>query len=125
MRTFAALGLAAGMAASQCLLADGLEPGKYTGSMTKMTNRNIQQWGVAVLIESVEDGVVKGVATRYQGNCRGDVPIQGRLEGNTLKLRESSKGGPAGDCGFRATLTVEGNKLVGTTGAGEPMEVSR
>lgn len=125
MRTVAALLVAVGMAASQAVLADELEPGKYTDSIARMGQRDIEQWGVAVVIESVEAGVAKGVATRYRGNCQGDVPIVGHLEGSTLTLRERAKGGRGGDCGFRATLRVEGKKLVGTTGAGEPLEMSR
>ncbi len=125
MRRFAALLMAAGVTASMGVLADDLQPGKYTGSMTKMGYRNVEQWGIAVLIESVEQGVAKGVATRYKGNCQGDVPVEGKLEGNTLTLRETAKGGRAGDCGFRATFTVDGSKLVGKMGSGEPVELAR
>jgi len=125
MKTIAALLIAAGMTVSQCALADALQPGKYTGAVTVMGNRNIEQWGMAVQIDSVEQGVARGLATRYRGKCQGDVPVEGKLEGNTLTLRETAKGGRAGDCGFRATLTVDGPKLMGKMGNGDPVELSR
>jgi hypothetical protein len=125
MRVAAALLIVAGAAASLVVLAEDLQPGRYTGSFTKQGNRNIEQWGIALQIDSVDQGVVKGMASRYRGNCKGDVPIQGKLDGNTLEIRETEKGGRAGDCGFRATLTVEGKRLVGKMGSGEPAELSR
>jgi len=122
--------VAAVVAAGMMLVSAGVwaeEPmtGKYSGTWTAPSYRGPRPFGLTIVIESVEGGVVKGIATRMEGKCRGDIPVAGKLEGNKVHLRETEKGGPAGDCGFSANMTVEGNKLVGTMGDGSPVQVSK
>lgn len=105
--------------------ADGPTIGKYDGSYTMPSHRGPRPRGLTIVIESVEGGLVKGVATRHEDKCRGDYPVQGKMDGNKLQLRATEKGGPAGDCGFSANMTVEGNKMVGTMGDGSPVQVSK
>ena len=75
---------------------------------------------VTVEISSVEDGKVKGVATRNSTartpGCRGQYTLEGTYKDNKLSLRETEKGGSAGDCAFRFTGTREGDAFVGKFG---------
>ena len=125
MKVAAVVAAAGMMLVSAGVWAEEPLTGKYDGSYTSPSHRGPRPRGLTIVIESVEGGVVKGVATRHAEKCRGDYPVQGKMDGNKLELRETEKGGPAGDCGFKANLTVEGNKLVGTMGDGSPVEVSK
>jgi len=95
--------------------------GKYTGSITRQQGSK----GLTLVIDSAQGGVVKGTATRTEKNCKGDYPVEGKVEANKLKLSALKKGGLAGDCSVNWDLTIEGNKLVGTTGSGHQIELSK
>ena len=101
--------------------------GKYTGSYASTTrNGNTIQRGVELTIVSVDNGVVKGTAeVTRRGSCSGAYPMEGKLEGKTLVMRSTEKGGSASDCSFRLKATHEGNKLVGTVGQGSALELSK
>jgi hypothetical protein len=91
----------------------------------RRTNQGLQVTGLVVIIDSVEGGAVKGSLTIMGSQCPGDYPFEGKLGDGKLQLHTTEKGGRAGDCGLRLNLTVEGNKLKGTTGAGHQAELSR
>lgn len=100
--------------------------GTWTGSYIFPSGRGDTPLGVRLSIASVEDGVAKGTATlSTRGPCAGDYPMEGKFEENTLSMRATAKGGAAGDCSFRFNAVREGNKLVGTTGGGRPLQLSR
>ena len=85
--------------------------GKYNGTL-EVPPTNHAPVGIEVL--TVTGETVTGIGHRFGGPCSGDYPFSGTVKGNTLKIKHTKMGGPAGDCGFRFTLTVEGDKLVGT-----------
>ncbi|MCK7468453.1 MAG: hypothetical protein MZU91_10295 [Desulfosudis oleivorans] len=64
-----------------------------TAASTAPSYRGPRPRGLTIVIESVEGGVVKGIATRMEGKCRGDIPVAGKLEGNKVHLRETEKAG--------------------------------
>ena len=100
--------------------------GTWTGNYTFPGRRGDTLLGVRLQIASAEDGVVKGVATlSTRGACAGDYPMAGKYEENKLSMRATAKGGTAGDCSFSFNVVREGNRLVGTTGGGRPLQLSR
>jgi len=94
--------------------------GKYSGSFSSFTNFGQVITGITLEILSVDGDKVSATAVRARGGaagrspCAGEYPVEGKLKGDTLALRATTKGGPAGDCDLTLRLTVEGNKLVGT-----------
>ena len=117
------------MLMSICAYAQESLSGRYTGNVLMNAERGTVPVGLTLVIDSVEGGVVKGTATRgtagRKGSCGGNYPMEGKLEDKKLELRSTEKGGPAGDCSLRLNLSVEGNKLVGTAGKGNAVELSR
>jgi len=102
--------------------------GKYAGSFDVHTARGrVVPRGLSLEILSVKDNTVTGTAVNEStGNCAGEYSVAGTMTGNTLSLRETKKGGVAGDCGLRLELTVDGDKLVGTMGEkGNPVRLSK
>ena len=103
--------------------------GTYKGNFTVPSNIGDIQIGVQLIIASVEDGVVKGTLTQYGfgsgGACAGNYPMEGKYDGNKLVMRATAKGGRAGDCGFGFDVVQEGNKFVGKTGSGRPIQLSK
>lgn len=100
--------------------------GTYRGSYPVFTSMGGVQVGVQLIIASDENGIVKGTATTYSKHpCAGTYPMEGKRDGNNLVLIATAKGGRAGDCSFRLNLAQEANKLVGTTGLGNPIELSK
>ena len=101
--------------------------GTWHGGYSYIGKRNTANMGVQLNIASVENGLVKGTATllSHTAPCAGDYPMQGRLEGNKLSIRATSKGGRDGDCSFRLDVVHEGNTLTGTTGGGWSVKLSR
>ena len=99
--------------------------GTYTGTF-QGAKRNDKSNGVSLVIASVENGVVKGTATRFQrGACNGEYPMEGELSGTALTMKATEKGGSAEDCSFGINVTQQGNTLVGTTHKGQPIQLSR
>ena len=120
---FAVLSVAASAYAQDALV------GKYTGSYALAVRDKEITVRLTLVIASVEDGVVKGTATTASSGsrppCDGDYPMAGKYEGNKLQLHATQKGGRTGDCSLALNLTVEGNKLVGTTGTGSQVQLSK
>ena len=100
------------------VLAQHALVGKYTGSFVQRTGSGEYTPGLTLEILTVEGDTVKGKAVRGAAGsargCAGEYPVEGKLKGDTLELKATEKGGPAGDCQLTLKLTVEGNKLVGT-----------
>ncbi|MHB1427544.1 MAG: hypothetical protein ACYCVW_02475 [Rhodocyclaceae bacterium] len=97
--------------------------GTYSGSASLRNNKTA---GIRLLIDSVENGVVKGTASRFQrGSCNGDYPVEGALKDGNLIMKASEKGGPAADCNFKLNVKVIGEKLVGTWIGDQPIELSK
>ena len=111
-----AFGLIVALCASGAVFAQDSIVGRYTGSFDFQTNQGLQKVGVTVVIDSVEDGRVKGTATMGGRACAGDYPVEGTLKGSELAVRSTRKGGPAGDCSFAFRGTAEGSRLVGRMG---------
>ncbi len=100
--------------------------GKYAGSFVGQNDHSV---GVELVIASVENGVVKGTATRFQKGkrqtCNGDYPMEGELNAGTLKMKSTEKAGTTQECSFKLTVKQDGNKLVGTTIRDAPIELSK
>src|SRR4051812_8908575 len=90
--------------------------GTYNGSFDVNTPIGLQKYGVTMVIDSVDDGKVKGTATYQRGSCRGDYPIEGFVKADTIGVRSTTKGGTAGDCTFGFRGKIDGNRLVGNMG---------
>ena len=98
--------------------------GKYSGSYTAQFLGRDAEVGLTLVISSVEDGRVKGVATMGGQSCGGEYPFEGYLKGTELGIRSNVKGGRAGDCTFGMRGTLEGNRIVGTYGS-YPVRLSK
>ena len=124
MKTAAAVAIAGVMLMATCVYAQESLSGRYTGNLLVNTSsQGTQAVGLALVIDSVEGGVVKGTVTRFAAGrigagCAGSYPMEGKLEDKKLALHSAGKGGQAGDCSLRLNLSVEGNKLIGTAGGG-------
>lgn len=125
MKGICVAGLVVLLAVPLHLHAQDSPVGKYSGTFTVPTLTGDRQIGLELTIASVEGGKVKGAARSYSRSCGGDFPVEGTYEGSKLEIRSTAKFGPAGDCSFRMRLTVEGNKLVGETGGGRPIQLSK
>ncbi len=131
MKTAAAVAIAGVMFMATCVYAQESLSGRYTGNLLVNTqSQGTQSVGLALVIDSVEGGVVKGTATRFATGkvgrgCAGSFPMEGKLEDKKLALHSTGKSGGAGDCSLRLNLSVEGNKLIGTSGGGNAIELSR
>ncbi len=112
--------VAAGLAISFStpVLAQHALVGKYSGSFAQTTSQGELHPGLTLEILAVEGDIVKGTAVRMalgpSRGCAGEYPVEGKVKGDTLALRATKKGGPAGDCDLTLRLKAEGNKLVGT-----------
>jgi hypothetical protein len=117
-------------ASAVCVLsiasAQELAPGKYKGTLDWLTPQgHTRSDAIELVIDRVEGGAVHGVATFYQTNCRGDLEVQGKVDGDMLKLRHVTKGGVTGQCGVNWELKVAGNKLEGQSKSGNRIRMSR
>ena len=122
MRTalgFVLLGL---MVQPLLVAAQVLAPGKYTGNMNFLWVGKPMQEMVTLTIDKVEGNQIEGVAWVGTKRCRVDTPVQGQLNGDTLKVTGKAV---KEDCGIRWELKVEGNKLEGTTPAGYTIVLSK
>jgi hypothetical protein len=94
--------------------------GKWGGSYEFKGLKGHSTYAVDLEITSVEGSVVKGVAKNFSpGGCRGDHVMTGKLDGNKLAMIADKPGGPASDCKFGFRVTIEGDKMIGTTGPSE------
>lgn len=97
--------------------------GTYSGSLPIKNNKTA---GVRLVIDSFDNGIVKGTASRSQkGACNGDYPVEGTLKDDNLVMKAIEKGGGAGDCNFKLNVKVVGDKLVGTGIYDNPIELSK
>ena len=122
MRTalgFVLLGL---MVQPLLVAAQALVPGKYTGNMNFLWQGKPMQEMVTLTIDKVEGNQIQGVAWVGTKLCRVDTPVQGQLDGDTLKVTGKAV---KENCGIRWELKVEGNKLKGTTPAGNAIALSK
>lgn len=108
--------------------AQSISPGKYSGTMTYVGgNGRTRTDGVAIEIDKVEGASVKGRATRnVSGFCRGEVPVEGTLDGDKLTL-QSVKGAAEvrEGCGFNWEFKVEGQKLDGKSASGASLQLAK
>jgi len=99
--------------------------GKYVGefvvsSFTPGRDRSIS---LELVIESSENGLIKGIGRSQSKACSGaSVPIVGKLEGNKLEIRAAEE---RANCPMQYSLTIDGNKLVGTTRSGYPAQLRK
>lgn len=115
--------LAMSMTVAMSAYSQDLLLGTYSGSASLKNNKTA---GIRLLIEGIENGVVKGVASRFQkGACNGDYPVEGTLKDGNLIMKAPEKGGSAGDCNFKLNVKVVGEKLVGTWIGDQPIELSK
>ena len=77
---------------------------------------------MSLTIDKVEGNQIEGVARVGTKRCRVDTPVQGQLDGDTLKVTGKAVNE---DCGIRWELKVDGNKLEGKTPAGYPIALSK
>jgi hypothetical protein len=116
------------MQAAVAVAQDGLVR-TYNGTRTVQSRAGEAQVGMQLVVDSADNGVVKGTAKISARNrattCAGDYPMEGTYQENTLKLKTIEKGGVAADCGLILNLKHEGNKLVGTTGNGLAINLSK
>ena len=109
-----------------------LRTGKWTGTRVEPTNAGGRPTGLVLVIHDIQAEVVKATATEtYQvhGNggpaCSGDYRMEGKYRDNKLRLRSTSTTARSSDCRLSLNLSLEGDKLVGTTGGGYPVMLSR
>jgi hypothetical protein len=95
--------------------------GRYRGSMRVYEPLHVYA-GLDLIITSVNElGFVKGKATSYARRpCTGDFDMRGRYQNKEVRMRTIE-----GPCAIGLDLKDEGNRLVGTTGRGEPVELLR
>ena len=82
-----AVSLAAGVQAQESIL------GTYSGSFTVPSMKGDLQLGLELVITAVKDGIADGTAKIHQGPCAGDYVMQGKLEGDSLQMQATTKGG--------------------------------
>jgi hypothetical protein len=116
MKLPVAIAFAVMISGSAGALAQDSIAGTYNGNYEVYNRAGKQTYGVTLVINSVEDGKVKGTATYHQGSCRGDYPVEGTLKDGVVGVRATAKGGPSGDCSFGFKGKVDGNRLVGNMG---------
>ena len=102
--------------------AQGLAPGKYTGNINFMWVGKPMQEMVTLTLDKVEGNQIQGVAWVGTKRCQVDTPVQGRLDGDVLKVTGKAV---KEDCGIRWELKVVGNKLEGTTPGGSTISLSK
>ena len=105
------------------VLAQTIAPGKYTGRMEFMwAGGRLMSEMVTLTIDKVEGDRFQGVAWVGVKFCSVDTPVQGRLEGDVLKVR----GAPVKEkCGINWDLKVDGNKLEGKSSTGSEIKLSK
>jgi hypothetical protein len=101
-------------------LAQQLAPGKYSGRVDYVAGGTQRNDSVSLNIEKVEGNRFQGSAWVGTPNCRADVPVQGKLDGDTMKVW-----GKGEKCGVKWELKLEGDKLEGTTSGGSSVRLSK
>ncbi len=102
--------------------ASALATGNYVGNISGGESAG----GLTLVISSVEGGTVRGSAQLAGGGaCDDTYPMQGSLSGGRLALRATKMGGRAGDCPLSLTLTVEGDRMAGSSGSGGGVQLKK
>ena len=107
--------------------AEGLTAGKYSGTATVVGAAGKPRTDqIEIKIDKVEGGTVQGTVTRFQGFCRGDVPVVGVLAGDKLTLQtDKAASGVKEGCGANFELKVNGEKLEGKSASGSTLVLSK
>jgi hypothetical protein len=106
------------------VLAQSIAPGKYSGRVEFTWAGDARRMSemVTLTIDKVEGDRFEGVAWVGFKFCQVDTPVQGRLEGDLLKVR----GKPVKEkCGISWDLKVDGNKLEGKSSSGNEIKLSK
>jgi hypothetical protein len=97
--------------------------GKYSGTYSFVDFRGDVVTGISLEILGVDGDKVSAKAVRASGSqrgrspCVGEYQLEGKVKGDALVLK-SITSPAAGDCSLNMTLTVDGNRLVGTINKG-------
>ncbi len=88
--------------------------GKYSGRMNYVPGSTGQERSdvVELRIDTLEGKAIKGVATLHLPMCSADVPVKGRVDGDTLIVVRAEPD-PTHRCPVNWELKVSGNKLEG------------
>ena len=112
--------------------AQGLTPGKYSGTTSFVSPAgNAKTDRFEIKIDKVEGGTVQGTVSDFRshwsgGFCRGDVPVVGVLEGDKLTLHtDRAASGVKEGCGLNFELRVTGEKLEGKSPSGSTLVLSK
>ena len=101
--------------------------GRYTGTFQVQDNYTPNRiLGLTLVIKKVTEGKVEATGQVHaRGPCHTPFPMVGTLKGNQLQLQTVRHEGQDSDCPAVVKLTVDGSKLVGTTGGGLPVRLSK
>ena len=122
MRASLGLMLVGLMFQAPVVAAQELAPGKYTGQINFTWVGKPMQEMVTLSVDKVQGNQIEGVAWVGTKRCQVDTPVQGRLDGDVLKVTGKAV---KEDCGIRWELKVVGNKLEGTTPGGSTISLSK
>lgn len=117
---FATMIAVASLSASVC--AQETLVGKYSGRVEYSRAEGGPQ-NVDLVIDSDENGVVKGRTRSYERRCAGEYQLMGVRENEQLQLK-STNVGRLPDCIVHYVLTVNGKQLSGTA-SGLPAQFSK
>ena len=94
--------------------------GRYTGTFQVQDNYTPNRpIGMTLVIQKASEGKVDASGQLHaRGPCHTQFPMVGTLKGNQLQLETVRREGKDSDCPIVLKLTVDGSKLVGTTGHG-------
>jgi hypothetical protein len=98
-----------------------LEPGKYSGRVEYIAAGTARSQMVSLTVEKVEGDRFEGIAWVGTANCGVDVPVRGKWEGDTLKVRGKADKG----CGIGWDLKRAGDALEGKTSGGNSIRISK
>ena len=92
--------------------------GRYTGTFQVQDNYTPNRTiGMTLVIQKASEGKVDASGQLHaRGPCHTQFPMVGTLKGNQLQLETVRPEGKDSDCPIVLKLTVDGSKLVGTTG---------
>ena len=124
----AGLLLALGFASFACAEESSIV-GRYTGTFDAPgTQRQNVPVGLTLVIDKVVDRKIEATGQIHPlgaAQCVGEFPMAGVVNGKDLRLRNVKPFGRTNECNLVLRLTVDGSRLVGTTGGGRPVQLSR
>jgi hypothetical protein len=99
----------------------GALAGRYVGNIS-----GTDGGGLTLTISGVQGGAVKATAALTAGGvCDDNYPMQGSMRSGRLELRATQMGGRANDCPLSLSLTVDGNRMTGSTGGGGSVQLTK